>query len=211
MAHRLHAEHQRRPGHRQQGSAGVAPDGPEAAADDCAADRPCHAENLYNADQKLANALGFKNGDEFFTDPKKMPPKPPQQDPHVVKAQADQQSHMAELQFKAQQGDKDREHTAQIEQIKAQMQMQVDRNRQDAEAQQHALKVQYDAQLAEMQEQNRHAQEAARLDLDRWKAQLASDTAIYIAQINNQAKTDAAQLATDRATPTDTGTTDGDA
>jgi hypothetical protein len=167
--------------------------------------------NLYAADQKLANALGFKNGNEFFTDPKDVPPKPAPQDPAVVKAQADQQSHMAELQFKAQQGDADRQHTAQIEQIKAQMQMAVDRNRQEAEAQQHALKVQYDANLAELQEQNRHAQEAARLELERWKAQLASDTAIYIAQLNNQAKTDAAQLAADRAAQTETDTSNVDA
>jgi hypothetical protein len=160
-------------------------------------------ENVYNADVKLAQALGFKNGDAFFTDPSKVPPKQPPQDPAIVKAQADQQAHMAELQFKAQQGEADRQHTAQIEQIKAQMQMAVDRNRQDAEAQQHALKVQYDAELARMQEENRHAQEAARLELERWKAQLSSDTAIFIAQLNNQAKTDAAQLAADRATPTE--------
>jgi hypothetical protein len=39
--------------------------------------------------------------------------RPQPQDPHLVKAQADQQSHMAELQFKAQQGEADRQHTAQ--------------------------------------------------------------------------------------------------
>lgn len=171
-------------------------------------------QNLHALDTKLSEALGFKNGgDQFFTDPTKMPAKPQQQDPAVVKAQADQQSKMAELQFKQQQAAQDREHNAQIEQIKAEMQMQVDRNRQAAEAQQHALKVQYDAHLAELQEQNRHAQEAARLDLDRWKAQLASDTAIYIAQLNNQAKLDTAQLAADRAaaTKTEPETNDGDA
>jgi hypothetical protein len=117
---------------------------------------------------------------------------------------------MAELQFKAQQGEADRQHMAEIEQIKAQMQMAVDRNRQEVEAQQHALKVQYDAQLAELQEQNRHAQEVARIELERWKAQLASDTAIYIAQLNNQAKTDAAQLAADRAAQTQTDVTNDD-
>jgi hypothetical protein len=56
--------------------------------------------------------------------------------------------------------------------------MQVDRNRQEAEAQQHALKVQYDAQLAEMQEAEPARAGGARLELERWKAQLASDTAI---------------------------------
>lgn len=156
-------------------------------------------ENVLKANMRLANALGFKNGDEFFTDPSKMPPKPPVQDPNVVKAQADQQKHMAELQFKTQQGQADREHAAQIEQVKAQMQMEVDRNRQQAEAQQHSLKVQTDAQLEQMREELNHQREAGRMELERWKAQLQSDTAIYIAQLNNQAKLDTANLAADRA------------
>jgi hypothetical protein len=157
-------------------------------------------ENVYHAQVKFAEALGFKNGGEqFFTDPSKMPPRPPPVDPNVVKAQTDQQKHQAELQFKMQQGQADREHAAQIEQIKAQMQIAVDRSRQEAEAQQHALKVQNEAELARMQEELRHVQENARIELERWKAQLASDTSIYIAQLNNQAKLDTANLAADRA------------
>lgn len=168
-------------------------------------------ENLFKVNMRLANALGFKNGDEFFTEPSKMPPKPPMQDPNVAKAQADQQKHMAELQFKGQQGQADREHAAQIEQIKAQMQMEVDRNRQQAEAQQHAMKVQSDAQLEQMREQLNHEREAQRLDLERWKAQLASDTSIYIAQLNHQSKLDTANLAADRAAQTTDQGTDGNA
>jgi hypothetical protein len=167
-------------------------------------------DNLYNADRKLANALGFKNGEEFFTDPKQMPQKQAPQDPAVVKAQLDDQAHQREITLKQQQG----EQQAQLEQFKvqiaAQSQMQIDRNRQQAEAEQHALKVQYEAQLEHIKEQNR-AMEQARLDeLERWKAQLASDTQIYIAQMNNQAKLDTANLAADRAAQTAQGN-DGNA
>lgn len=168
-------------------------------------------ENVFNAQKKFAEALGYRNADLFFTDPKDAPQHQPPPDPNIVKAQADQQKHMAELQFKTQQGQADREHAAQIEQIKAAMQMQVDRNRQEAEAHQHALKVQYDSELAQMQEANRHTQEAERLELERWKAQLASDTAIYIAEMNNKAKLDTANLAADRAAETNEPDTDDQA
>jgi hypothetical protein len=37
----------------------------------------CTPKNMYNAASKLCGVLGFKNADQFFTDPDKMPPKPP--------------------------------------------------------------------------------------------------------------------------------------
>jgi hypothetical protein len=162
-------------------------------------------KNVFNAQSKLAEALGFKNADQFFHDPDappdpNAPPKPPPPpDPNIVKAQLDQQKHSAELQFKQQNAEADRQHGGQVESMKAQMQMQVDRNRQEAEAQQHALKIQYEADLEQMKETNRHAQESARIELERWKAQLASDTAIYIAELTNKVKLDTAHLAADRA------------
>lgn len=165
----------------------------------------CKPKHIYNANVKLAEALGFKSGDQFFHDPSAPPdpgdppPAPPPPDPHIVKAQMDQQSRAAELQQKAQQADADRQHAGEVESMKAQMQMQVDRNRQQAEAQQHALKIQYEAELEHVKEANRHAQESARIELERWKAQLASDTAVYIAELTNKTKLDAANLAADRA------------
>lgn len=44
--------------------------------------------NVYNAGVKLAETLGFPNPTEFFTDPKTMPPKPPQPDPNLMQVQA---------------------------------------------------------------------------------------------------------------------------
>lgn len=162
-------------------------------------------KNVFNAQSKLAEALGFKNADQFFHDPDappdpNAPPKPPPPpDPHIVKIQADQQKHAAEMQFKTQQAEADRAHAAQLEQAKASAQMQVDRNRQEAEAQQQTLKIQYEAQLEDMKEANRHEQERARIDADLAKAKLASDTAIYIAELTNKVKLDTANIAADRA------------
>lgn len=44
-------------------------------------------ENIYNSLKKLPPLLGFKNADEFFTDPAKQPPQPPKPDPEIQKAQ----------------------------------------------------------------------------------------------------------------------------
>lgn len=166
-------------------------------------------ENLYRAAIKLAEALGFKSGDQFFTDPSAppdphAPPKPPPApDPKIVatqmQLQQQDQQHQREIQQRAQQQDADRQHQAQLDQMKGQMQMQVDRNRQEAEAQQKQAEVQQQAQLEQLKEQYRHEQHGRNDELERWKAQLASDTQIYIAQLAANATAQTAQLAADRA------------
>jgi len=168
--------------------------------------------NVYNANVKLAEALGFKNGDQFFVDPDappdpKAPPKPPAPpNPEVVKAQAQQQQHMAELQFKQQSAEADRQHNAQLEQFKAQMQMQIDRNRQEVEAQQKQLELEQTAQIEAIKEQyrNEEAREAlqldmARLELDRYKIDKDAETKIVIAQIAARQAGDAALMQAEAA------------
>jgi hypothetical protein len=59
-------------------------------------------QNVYNADKKLAEALGFKDADQFFTNPETAPPKPPAPDPNVMQLQFEQQKFQQELEFKAQ-------------------------------------------------------------------------------------------------------------
>lgn len=46
-------------------------------------------QNLYHSFSQLANALGFANGEKFFSDPSKQPPRPPKPDPALVKAEMD--------------------------------------------------------------------------------------------------------------------------
>lgn len=78
--------------------------------------------NLYNLAAKLAEALGFKQAEQFFTDPANAPPKPPAPPPpEVLKAQADQQRAMAEMQMKQAQ--------MQADQQEAIARLQMDRER----------------------------------------------------------------------------------
>lgn len=78
--------------------------------------------NLYKLAAKLAESLGFKQADQFFTDPVNAPPKPPAPPPpEVLKAQADQQRAQAEMQMKQAQ--------MQADQQEAIARLQMDRER----------------------------------------------------------------------------------
>jgi len=146
--------------------------------------------NLYAADKKLTEALGFRNTDQFFTDPAQMPARPPQQDPAAMKAQMDDQAHQREMQHKAQLAQADREIALETERIRAQVQMQVDRNRQELEAERQRMDIENEARLAELREQHAHEQHLARLQLqreqmefERYKIDLVERTKIVTAQI----------------------------
>lgn len=147
-------------------------------------------KNLYNVSARLSNALGFKDGDEFFTDPEKMPPKPPVQDPAVVKAQLDAQNRQAELQFEREKAQMLAQVELQVAQTKAQAQMEVDRNRQQLEAEQQSMKIQLQAEQAERDAQRSFQEMQMKLELEREKLALKkyeidirADAAIVTAQV----------------------------
>jgi hypothetical protein len=140
-------------------------------------------ENLWESCVELAKAMGYKNGDKFFTkpDPSKPTPNPAQAElqadmqKHQMELQAKGQMHQAEMQANAQIEQLKMQQTAQLDQVKAQMQAEVDRNRQASEAEQQTLKNQQEAQLRMMEaqhEQERHAREQANaIELEKIKAQ----------------------------------------
>jgi len=88
-------------------------------------------ENIYQASAELSKLLGFKNGDKFFTDPAKAPPKPPQPNPEQMKAQAQMQ----------------------IEQGKAQTSMQIEQMKAQIADKQHQREMQRDIELARQQQE----------------------------------------------------------
>jgi hypothetical protein len=168
----------------------------------------CKPVHVYNADMKLAEALGFKSGDQFFHDPEAPPdpgappPPPPPPNPDVVKAQMADQAHQREMQFKQQQAEADRNHAAQLEQYKGQMQMEVDRNRQEVEAQQKLAELQQQAELERIKEQFAHERELGKMELERDKLALEQyridkqeETKIVVAQIAAKQAGDAALVA----------------
>ena len=77
-------------------------------------------KNIYNALVKLTQNAGFKNPDEFWTDPEQAPPQPPQPDPNVQKAE-----------IEAQDAEKQRQADIAVKQ----MELQMDKYRADLDAQ----------------------------------------------------------------------------
>lgn len=183
--------------------------------------------NLYHSSAKLANALGYRDADQFFTDPEappdpKAPPKPPMPNPDMMKLQQQDQQHQREMQMKAQQADADRQHQAQLEQMKSQLQAQVEQVKQQAqmqhtqmqneiEAQRDQLQMHNAAQLEQVKAQYHHELESGKLALERWKAELEASTRITVAQIAAKTSMDASMLAAEQAANRDiqTEVTDG--
>lgn len=55
-------------------------------------------KNLYNAAEKFSQLAGFKQPDQFFTDPESVPPQPPPPDPKMIEAEANIKAKQAETQ-----------------------------------------------------------------------------------------------------------------
>lgn len=111
-------------------------------------------KKIYAAAKRLTENAGFKDGEEFFTDPSTQPPKQPQPDPDMVKAQADMQIKQQSAQLDAQMSQQKMQQDGQMAQQKMQSDM--------AMAQQ---KLQNDMQLA-------REKMAADIQLEREKAMM---------------------------------------
>jgi len=152
-------------------------------------------ENIYNLDKKMTEALGFKNSDLFFTDPAKQPPKGPPPVPDSVQvAQIKAQSDAQLTQQKMQDAAADRQHKAEMEQFKIRVEsearMQIDLNKQQAEADQKLQEAQNTAQLDAMRQEFEHERELAKLadqaaqrELERYKIDQDNMTKITVAEI----------------------------
>jgi hypothetical protein len=139
-------------------------------------------EHIHHTASKLVNALGFKNEESFFPDPRNMPPQQPKPDPEQMKIQAEQAKVQAQLQ---------------AEQQKMQMEMQQRQAELQQEGQLRLHEIEKEAEKQTIQAENdmRERQHKAELDaqlqmqqmqFDQWKAQLDAETKVLVAQIAAQ-------------------------
>lgn len=136
-------------------------------------------ENIYNCASLYAEALGQKNADKFFTDPKNVPPQPPQPNPDLMKIQA-----QAMLQDKQLQADVQK-HQAELVQRQQEIQMQA-----DARARELELEAQKQYQQAQLDMQERQHQAELNAELERQKLALKQ----YEIDRNNEVKVYVAEL-----------------
>lgn len=97
-------------------------------------------DNVYNAGAELVKTLGFKNTDRFITNPKNVPPQPPQPNPEVQKAQMQAQT---DLQKEAMRGAVQK----QIAEMKTASEAQLKQLQFMMEAQVKAFEAKLDAQV----------------------------------------------------------------
>ena len=143
-------------------------------------------QNVYEAAKQLAQTLGFKSPDRFFTDPSQNP-QPQKPDPEMAKVQAQVQIEQSKAQLKAQTDQQSKEFELQLERERMQMQAQVDTHRQQVEAQQQALKLQQEKELEQIKIQ-------AQMQLEQFKAEMQQQTALAVARINAEATVARAEL-----------------
>lgn len=143
-------------------------------------------QNLYHSAKKLPHVLGYKDADQFFSDPAKMPPQPPQPHPEQIKAQAQMQIEQMKEQGRQQSDAARMQQERELEQWRSQLQAQVDTHRQQVEADQKELERQAMMQLEQFKAQ-------LQAQSDERKAMLAQDTAVKVAQINAWGRAAAAE------------------
>lgn len=117
----------------------------------------------------FAEASGITAAEQYFPDAQQPPPQP---NPEEIKAQSQMQIEQSKLQA-----------NQQMEQFKAQLQAQVDQNRQEQEARQKALEIQAEKELEAFKAQLEGQWKGKQLELDKYKADLSSQTSILIEQM----------------------------
>lgn len=137
-------------------------------------------EHLHHTASKIVNALGFKNEEAFFPDPRNMPPQQKAPSPEEMRIQADQQKFAAQMQA-------DR---AKLE-IQAHYAEMAEQRKEVARQQELALEAQKQSQEAnnDMLERQHKAEldakvAASRMEFDAWKARLDAETRVLVAAIS---------------------------
>lgn len=105
-------------------------------------------KKIYNAAKRLSENAGFKDGDEFFTDPSTQPPKPPQPNPEVQKAQAEMQIKQQAAQMDAQMSQQKMAQDGQLAQQKMQADMAMAQQKMQNDIQLSREKMNAEIQLA---------------------------------------------------------------
>lgn len=147
-------------------------------------------ENVYQSQAELVKALGFKSTDKFFSDPAKAPPRPQPPTPEQIKAQTALQLKQVELQADAQKFQAEQQlemqriqMEAQAKQAEQQAALQVQQANDERDAAREQARIQMEAQLKAVEAETKAQLEREKLEMERFKAELASQTQIYIAQL----------------------------
>lgn len=124
-------------------------------------------ENIYNLYKKRSEAMGFKHPELFISDPQKITPQAKQQPPNpdVVKIQAETSIDQAKLKFGQWKEQFTGDLLKSVEQIKAQVQLQIAAMDNASKKEIEQMKISADAQMGVFKQSGQSSNEAAQLDL----------------------------------------------
>jgi hypothetical protein len=137
-------------------------------------------ENVYNTARQLVINSGFKQPDQFVTDPKNVPPKPPTPDPKIQLKQMDLQADAQKFQAQTVVDKNVTDKQAQLDIMKFQAQATIDQQKADRVWEQEQLRSQNDVTIEK-------EKIAAQMELERYKAELKAQTDLQIAQLQMEA------------------------
>lgn len=154
-------------------------------------------KHIYHTATKIVENSGFKDVQNFLQDPSTLPPQQPQPPIQLqieqMKQQGDAQKFQAQTQADQQRSQAELANVVQIEQLKAQAQLQatqatleLQRTNDERDAQREAMKAQYEAQAAEREMQYRQWLDQAKLNSAKELKELDVAARIQIAQIGAQ-------------------------
>jgi hypothetical protein len=142
---------------------------------------------IYNTLARISKLSGFKDPAEFWTNPEKLPPAPPQTDPQVMaeqmRMQADVQKTQATMQMEMQKIQMQNE--AKMAEIRMNLELQASNDARDRETDQ--INAQLRAELDSAKLQNDQMIAQMKNEIDKYKADLDAKTKLILAGIEPQA------------------------
>jgi hypothetical protein len=146
-------------------------------------------EKIYHTQTKIVEAAGFKDVQNFITDPKGKPPVQPPPNPILQVEQMKQQGAAQANQFKAQQEMQTLQITTQLQdqqhQREMQRDMEVERNKQEMQARDSQFQAQLEAQKEAQRMQMEEASKEADRMLKKYIAELDAQVKLTIAGIKS--------------------------
>jgi hypothetical protein len=147
---------------------------------------------IYNTLSRISKLSGFKDPAEFWTNPEKLPPQPPQTDPQVMaeqmRMQADVQKTQATMQMEMQKIQLQNE--SKLAEIRMNLELQASNDARDRETDQINAQLRSELDSAKMQNDQMIAQMKG--EIDKYKADLDAQTKLIIASMGTQGTVDAA-------------------
>jgi chromosome segregation ATPase len=134
----------------------------------------------------------------------------PQQNPEMMKLQADQQAEQMRMQAQAQTEQMKMQADAQLTQVKAQLDMQMQQAKVQADMQLQQMKAEFEVAKQNNEMQIKAREMAGKEEYERWKAELDAATKVLVAQIGAKAGLDQAALSAQMAASEELDATLGD-